>query len=93
MKPRLIDGKSISAIIRDEVKAGVDKIVKEHNIVPGLAILLIGDDPASNIYVNNKLKAAKSVGMSVEDFRFPATISQKEVLNSSKVLIDVHILS
>ena len=81
VKPRLIDGKSISAIIRDEIKAGVDKIVKEQNIIPGLAIVLIGDDPASNIYVNNKLKAAKSVGMIAEDFRFPATISQKEILN------------
>ena len=81
MKPRLIDGKSISAIIRDEVKIGVDKIVKEHNVVPGLAVLLVGDDPASNIYIHNKLKAAKSVGMIAEDFRLSARISQKELLS------------
>ena len=80
MKAELIDGKSIAAEITDEVSHGAEEIKVSHGLVPGLAVVLVGDDPASAVYVRNKQKAATGAGMVAEDFRLSANTPQGEVL-------------
>lgn len=77
----LIDGKKTSADIRAELKEKTEKLVREHNIQPGLAVLLVGEDPASNVYVNMKEKACQELGYKSIVLRKSADISEEEVLN------------
>ena len=81
MTARLIDGKAIAADVRRQVAAGVVDFVSAFGVAPGLAVVLVGDDPASAIYVANKEKAAKEVGMRGFVHRLPQSTSQDEVLN------------
>ena len=80
MKADLIDGKRIAADVRAEVAEGVAEMKARHGIVPGLAVVLVGDDPASAVYVRNKQRAAAEVGMVAEDFSLPAQTGQEELL-------------
>lgn len=77
---KLIDGKAISAAVRGEVAAET-ALLKEKGITPGLAVILVGDDPASRIYVNNKKKACADVGFYSEEITLPATTTEEELLN------------
>jgi methylenetetrahydrofolate dehydrogenase (NADP+)/methenyltetrahydrofolate cyclohydrolase len=79
MTARLIDGKAISAQVRADVAERVGAL-KERNVRPGLAAVLVGDDPASKIYVGSKQKACADVGMHSERVDLPADISQEELL-------------
>lgn len=72
----LIDGKAVSAKLRAEIKAEVDKMPQK----PGLAVILVGDDPASQTYVKNKKKACDEVGFYSEEYRLPAETTQDELL-------------
>ncbi len=74
-----IDGKAISAAVRGEVAAETARL-KEKGITPGLAVILVGDDPASRIYVNNKKKACADVGFYSEEITLPATTTEEELL-------------
>jgi len=76
----IIDGKAIAKKLRESIKRHVDVLVADHKIMPGLAVVLVGDDPASAIYVNNKEKAAKDAGMRSYVHRLPKNASQDEVL-------------
>ncbi|MDE1153549.1 MAG: bifunctional methylenetetrahydrofolate dehydrogenase/methenyltetrahydrofolate cyclohydrolase FolD [Micavibrio sp.] len=76
----IIDGKAIAKKLRESIKRHVDVLVSDHKIMPGLAVVLVGDDPASGIYVNNKEKAAKEAGMRSYVHRLPKSASQDEVL-------------
>lgn len=80
MTAKLIDGKSIAADINQEVARDVADLKFRHGFVPGLAVVLVGDDPASTVYVKNKQKAAMEAGMLAEDFRLPTHTSQADVL-------------
>ena len=80
MTANLIDGKSISADIRAEVAELVAEMKARHGVVPGLAVVLVGDDPASAVYVRNKQREATEVGMVAEDIRLPADVSQNELI-------------
>ena len=80
MRADLIDGKSIAADVRAEVAEGVAELKAKSDIVPGLAVVLVGDDPASAVYVRNKQRAATEVGMAAEDFWLPAHVSQDDLL-------------
>jgi len=80
MKAKLIDGKAIAAQIRAEVGEEVAKI-KEQGKTPGLAVILVGDDPASHVYVRQKGKACEKVGIHSITKDLPADISQKELLD------------
>ena len=80
MKADRIDGKRIAADVRAEVAEGVAEMKARHGIVPGLAVVLVGDDPASAVYVRNKQRAAAEVGMVAEDFSLPAQTGQEELL-------------
>ncbi len=77
---KLLDGASVSKKLRDEVAAGVLEMQEKHNVTPGLAAVLVGDDPASAIYVRNKRRACDEAGMVSETFNLPASSSQEELL-------------
>jgi methylenetetrahydrofolate dehydrogenase (NADP+) / methenyltetrahydrofolate cyclohydrolase len=75
----IIDGKAVAARVRAEVAAGVSALVAETGAPPGLATVLVGEDPASAIYIANKQKASAEVGIEGRDHRLAADVSQDEV--------------
>ncbi len=79
MTAKLIDGKQIAAEIRSDVKAAVSARQEQGLPVPGLATVLVGDDPASKVYVRNKQKACAEVGIASFGYNLPAEASQQEV--------------
>jgi methylenetetrahydrofolate dehydrogenase (NADP+)/methenyltetrahydrofolate cyclohydrolase len=74
-----IDGKAIAAKVRGEVAARAAEL-RARGVVPGLAVVLVGDDPASAVYVRSKSKAARECGVDVFDHKLPADISQAALL-------------
>ena len=80
MTATLIDGTNIAAEVRGEVGEGVAEMRAKHGIAPGLAVVLIGDDPASAVYVRMKERAAIEAGMVSETITLPADTSQDEAL-------------
>ena len=82
MTAERIDGAAIAQEIRSEVAEGVAEMKAKHDVVPGLAVVLVGDDPASAVYVRNKEKAASEIEMLAEVIRLPAETSQAELLNT-----------
>ncbi|MEA1970994.1 MAG: bifunctional methylenetetrahydrofolate dehydrogenase/methenyltetrahydrofolate cyclohydrolase FolD [Thermodesulfobacteriota bacterium] len=79
--PVIIDGKKISQDVRDEIREKTLRLKEEKGIVPGLAVVLVGDDPASQIYVRGKKNACREVGFLSKEFRLPADTSEKKLLN------------
>ncbi len=79
-KARIIDGKAFAEGLRTRVGERVAAIGAEHGLVPGLAVVLVGDDPASQVYVANKGKQTKAAGMNSFEYRLPAEASEAEVL-------------
>lgn len=79
MSFNIIDGKKISQEIKDEIKAEVIKL-NENNIFPKLAVVIVGEDPASKIYVKNKKKACEATGIKSISFELPAKTTQEELL-------------
>lgn len=82
---KIIDGKAISAKIREEIRNEVEDL-KKRGIIPGLAVMIVGDDPASQIYVRNKEKACAEVGIYSEVIRLPQDALQEEVIAKIEVL-------
>ena len=76
----LIDGKKAAKELRDELKQEVAELKAEHNKVPGLTVILIGDLAPSQIYVRNKEKSATEVGLKSEVIRYPASVEEQTVL-------------
>lgn len=89
MAAQILDGKQIAAAVREEVKAEVARL-KERGVTPGLAVVLVGDDPASQVYVRNKHKACEEVGIYSEVHRLPAETTQEELLDLIKQLNNDH---
>ena len=81
MTAQLIDGKTIAAQLRQSVKKGVDERVKQGKNVPGLAVVLVGNDPASEVYVRNKHKGCEDAGINSIAHNLEASTSQEELLN------------
>lgn len=81
MTARIIDGKAMAAQIREEVKEEVGALTSKYGAQPGLEVILIGDNPASAIYVRNKGRASEKVGIRSDTHRLPATVTTEEVLN------------
>ena len=79
MTASIIDGKAIAARVRGEVRETIAGLVAR-GVTPGLAVVLVGDDPASQVYVRNKHKAAAEVGVTSFDHKLPASTSQAELL-------------
>ncbi len=85
MNTQIIDGKLIAETIKSELKNKV-LTLKEQSITPGLAVILVGENPASQVYVNNKKKACEYVGMKSFSYELPAQTSEKEVLDLVETL-------
>ena len=79
MVAKIIDGKEVSQRIRAEIVAGVDELVKNGKQRPGLAVVLVGENPASQVYVRMKKKACEEVGIKSFGYELPATVSQDEL--------------
>ena len=82
----IIDGKKASAALREELKEKVSKLKSTYNTVPGLTVILVGEDPPSKIYVKNKEKSAVEVGINSEVIHYPDNIEEKIVLDKIKEL-------
>jgi methylenetetrahydrofolate dehydrogenase (NADP+)/methenyltetrahydrofolate cyclohydrolase len=82
----IIDGKKISAVLREKLKEKVSKLKSTYNAVPGLTVILVGEDPPSKIYVKNKEKSAIEVGINSEVIRYPDNVEEKVILNKIKEL-------
>lgn len=80
MTAKAIDGKQIAADLRAAIALGVDELEEAHRVTPGLAVVLVGEDPASQVYVRNKGKATLEAGMKSFEHKLPATTSQAELL-------------
>ena len=80
MTARLIDGKAIAQVLRNEIKGKVDALIAAGKRPPGLAVVIVGQDPASQIYVRNKHQATEAVGMKSVMKVLPDTATQAEVL-------------
>jgi methylenetetrahydrofolate dehydrogenase (NADP+)/methenyltetrahydrofolate cyclohydrolase len=76
----IIDGKAIAEALRREVAAGVAALKRERGITPGLAVVLVGEDPASQVYVRAKSKATEDAGMVAFEHKLPATTPEAELL-------------
>ena len=81
----LIDGKAISAATRADIKAQVDKL-RAQGVTPGLAVIIVGDDPASRVYVNNKKKACEQLGIMSEEYALPAETTEEQLLGIIRTL-------
>ena len=76
----IIDGKAVAKEVQQRIKEDVEGLERRWNMAPGLAVVLVGDDTASHIYVRNKEKACKEVGIKSFEHFLPATISERELL-------------
>ena len=76
---KIIDGKAVSAAVKEQVKEETARL-KAQGIVPGLAVVIVGDDPASRVYVNNKKKACELVGFHSEEYALDAETTQEELM-------------
>lgn len=83
---QIIEGKKVSAQVKEQVKIQTRQLKDEHGITPGLAVVIVGDDPASRVYVNNKKKACEFVGFKSEEYALPAKTTQDELLSLVKTL-------
>ena len=77
---KMLDGTALSKEIQGEVAVGVEEMQQKHQVTPGLAAVLLGDDPASAIYVRNKRRACDQVGMFSQAFELPFTTTESETL-------------
>ena len=77
---RIIDGKAISAYVKDRVKTGVAEL-NQKGVTVGLAVIIVGEDPASKVYVANKKKACEALGIISEEYALPETTTEQELLD------------
>ena len=80
MTARVLDGQALATRMQQEIKPQIEAFTAQHGRPPGLAIVLVGDDPASHVYVNHKVKAGTHAGLRVDLERLPATASLSDVL-------------
>ncbi|MEP6067508.1 MAG: bifunctional methylenetetrahydrofolate dehydrogenase/methenyltetrahydrofolate cyclohydrolase FolD [Paracoccaceae bacterium] len=79
MTAKRIDGKAFAANVRDQITAHVTRLKEQHGVTPGLAVVLVGEDPASEVYVAAKHKQTVEVGMASFEHRLPADVSQADL--------------
>ena len=77
---KIIDGKAFAANLRESLTRKADVLKKEHGLVPGLAVVLVGEDPASQVYVRNKGKQTVEVGYQSFEHKFDATTPEADLL-------------
>jgi len=86
MTARIIDGKAAAAKLRVRIEAETARLKKAHGLVPGLATVLVGNDPASEVYVRNKGKTAEAIGFNSFHYSLPENASEADVLARVKAL-------
>jgi methylenetetrahydrofolate dehydrogenase (NADP+) / methenyltetrahydrofolate cyclohydrolase len=79
MTADIIDGKAFAATMREKIAAHVTRLKAEHDLTPGLAVVLVGEDPASQVYVRAKGRQTTEVGMNSYEYKLPADVSQEEL--------------
>ena len=77
---QIIDGKVISKLVREEIAAEVVEFKKKYDSAPGLAVIIVGNDPASQVYVKNKKRGCEEVGFYSESYEMPAETTQEELI-------------
>ena len=82
----IIDGKAVSQLTREKIAVETKDLKEKTGITPGLAVVIVGDDPASRVYVNNKKKACAEVGFYSEEHALPAETTQEELVKLVKEL-------
>ena len=87
IEKKIIDGKAIAAELRAETALRIKEFKKNYDKTPTLAVVLVGEDPASQVYVNTKSKMAKEIGMDVEDHFLDVSISEEKLL---KLIIELN---
>ncbi len=80
MTPTIIDGKTIAQRVLHQLRADIERL-KQSGLVPGLAVVLVGDDPASRVYVNSKVKTCEDLGIYSQKWTLPTETSQEELIN------------
>jgi methylenetetrahydrofolate dehydrogenase (NADP+)/methenyltetrahydrofolate cyclohydrolase len=80
MTASIIDGKAAAAALRARVATEVASLTKTHDVIPGLAVILVGDNPASEIYVRNKATQTREAGMNSFEYRLPDSLSERALL-------------
>ena len=80
MTARIIDGKAIAADLRSRVASEVVRVRRDHGLMPGLAVVLVGHDPASEVYVRSKHKQTQAAGMASFEHKLPADVAQQDLL-------------
>lgn len=88
MTARILDGKAAAGRIKEEVRAGVEKLKADCGVTPGLTVIIVGDDPASQVYVGNKHKACGEMGIASEVIRLPADCGEARLLAEVEALND-----
>ncbi len=83
---KLIDGKLVSAQVKEQVREEAQAIYEKHGIKAGLAVVIVGNDPASRVYVNNKKKACEAVGFQSFEYALPEETTQEELLELVETL-------
>lgn len=78
---KLIDGKKISAAVRAEIAEETKKFIEEHGFAPGLTVIIVGQDPASQVYVRNKKRACEEVGFASRVIEMPENTTEEELLS------------
>ena len=78
---KLIDGKKISAAVRGEIAEETKKFIEEHGFAPGLTVIIVGQDPASQVYVRNKKRACEEVGFASRVIEMPKDTTEEELLS------------
>src|ERR1700761_9572288 len=86
MTGTVIDGKASAAKLREKIAAEAARLKAAHGLVPGLATVLVGHDPASEVYVRNKGKTAEALGFKSVHVALPADTSQQDVLDKGRAL-------
>lgn len=81
MTAKIIDGKAFAQTLRTRVAGHVAKLKADHGLIPGLAVIIVGEDPASQVYVRNKARQTEEVGMNSYKYDLPDTVPEEELLN------------
>ena len=79
MTATIVDGLAVAAAMREQCKARTASLLSRHGVAPGLAVVMVGDDPASAVYVRKKIQACASVGIASRKLRFPADVAEPEL--------------
>ena len=86
MTAEIIDGRRIAAIVREEVRLEVGHLRRETGTIPNLAVVMVGNDPASDVYVRTKERAARAVGIDTQTLRLGADATEAQVIDLVKEL-------